>query len=385
MYFSALINANKLQDLNYNISNILILFGSFQGIILVLLLLLKEKFKRKSNIYLALLILAVSLSNFKICLIDIGTTEVYPGLKYLPIIWPFLIPVLLYFFVQYLTIPKYRPKPQTYLLFIPFAVNFVFQICLLVTYYFSNETLIRWDEIITGLNNIKEFSAIIFCLAILFVILKDLRKFESNLYNNYAELTGKSLKWLINLVIIILILWLLWAIPYLMIQIIGSKVSSLLYPLWIGMSIAIYWIGYSTISRDEIFEAPMSTKVIGETLKEKSDTSLAVDNHYERLLKMMNEDKLYTDPELNMNMLAEKMKLSNGYVSQIINQKEGKNFFEFINSFRVEEVKSKLKNSDFDHYSVLGIALESGFNSKSTFNAVFKKTTGKTPSSFRNN
>ncbi|MEL6256529.1 MAG: helix-turn-helix domain-containing protein [Bacteroidota bacterium] len=77
------------------------------------------------------------------------------------------------------------------------------------------------------------------------------------------------------------------------------------------------------------------------------------------------------------------MKLSNGYLSQIINQKEGKNFFDFINGYRVEEVKRNLADPNFDHFSILGIGLEAGFKSKSTFNAVFKKMTGHTPTAYK--
>ena len=77
------------------------------------------------------------------------------------------------------------------------------------------------------------------------------------------------------------------------------------------------------------------------------------------------------------------MDLSKGYLSQIINQKEGKNFFDFINHYRVEDVKEKLNDDAYSHFSILGVALEAGFKSKSTFNAVFKKMTGMTPSQFK--
>ena len=97
----------------------------------------------------------------------------------------------------------------------------------------------------------------------------------------------------------------------------------------------------------------------------------------------MEEEHLYRDATLDMEMLSGRLELSKGYVSQIINQKEGKNFFEFINHYRVNDVKSKIGNTKFKHLSLLGIALEAGFSSKSTFNAAFKKITGLTPSAFQ--
>ena len=63
--------------------------------------------------------------------------------------------------------------------------------------------------------------------------------------------------------------------------------------------------------------------------------------------------------------------------------KHFKNFFDFINSYRVESVKEMLLNKEFEHYTVLAIGLESGFNSKTSFNTVFKKMTGVTPSEYR--
>ena len=98
---------------------------------------------------------------------------------------------------------------------------------------------------------------------------------------------------------------------------------------------------------------------------------------------LMKEEKLFLDQELDLKSLADKLKLSSGYLSQIINKYEQKNFFDFINGYRVEEVKSKIPDPAYQHLSLLGIAFESGFKSKSTFNLAFKKHTGMTPSGFK--
>lgn len=77
------------------------------------------------------------------------------------------------------------------------------------------------------------------------------------------------------------------------------------------------------------------------------------------------------------------MNISTHHLSQAINQNLNTNFYKFVNAYRVEEVKKKLKNPEFEKYSILGIAFESGFNSKSTFNKIFKEETGMTPSEFK--
>ncbi|KQT20970.1 hypothetical protein ASG22_16265 [Chryseobacterium sp. Leaf405] len=104
----------------------------------------------------------------------------------------------------------------------------------------------------------------------------------------------------------------------------------------------------------------------------------------EKLLEYMLLEKPYLDEELSLVKLSSLLNVSTNQLSRVINQNLNTNFYQFVNSYRVEEVKQKLKNTAFNHYSILGIAFESGFNSKSTFNKIFKEETGMTPSQFKN-
>ena len=97
----------------------------------------------------------------------------------------------------------------------------------------------------------------------------------------------------------------------------------------------------------------------------------------------MEKEKPYLNADLSLPLLATKLQIPPHILSRLINEKFKLNFFDFINSYRVEEVKTKLNSSKFDSLSLLGIALESGFNSKSAFNRVFKKFTGLTPSEYK--
>ena len=102
-----------------------------------------------------------------------------------------------------------------------------------------------------------------------------------------------------------------------------------------------------------------------------------------RLLDYMPVEKPYLDEELSLLKLSLLLNISTNQLSQVINQNLNTSFYQFVNSYRVEEVKQKLTNREFDHYSILGIAFESGFNSKSTFNKIFKEETGMTPSQYK--
>lgn len=105
---------------------------------------------------------------------------------------------------------------------------------------------------------------------------------------------------------------------------------------------------------------------------------------YSRIQKLMIEDKEFKNPDLTLKFLCEQLKQSPQIVSMVINQKSGKNFNTYINKYRVEEAAKQLRDSKFGHYSISAIAMESGFNSISSFNTAFKKHTSLTPLAFRN-
>jgi|GEM_PF-905138 len=111
--------------------------------------------------------------------------------------------------------------------------------------------------------------------------------------------------------------------------------------------------------------------------KEKSEEYLNI------LLKYMQVKKIFTDPDLTLPSLAKQVGISRNHLSYIINEYLGNNFYDFINSYRVEEAKSILDNKDSDNINIIQIAYDSGFKSKSTFNKIFKNYTNMTPSEYK--
>ena len=98
---------------------------------------------------------------------------------------------------------------------------------------------------------------------------------------------------------------------------------------------------------------------------------------------LMEKEKLYKNPDLTLPKLAKKLGLSTNTLSQVLNGYCGQSFYNFVNAYRLEEVVSMMHDPKFDDKSVLELLLEAGFKSKSTFNPIFKKLTGKTPSEYR--
>lgn len=101
------------------------------------------------------------------------------------------------------------------------------------------------------------------------------------------------------------------------------------------------------------------------------------------LLQYMDEEKPYLDSNLTIYDIAKDLEISRHYVTQVINQKLNKNFYTFINEYRIKEFKNRLANPENGHIKIMALAFESGFNSKSSFNTIFKQLEQITPSEYR--
>ena len=102
-----------------------------------------------------------------------------------------------------------------------------------------------------------------------------------------------------------------------------------------------------------------------------------------RIISLMKNDKLYQEPQFTLQNLADKLQIPAYQVSQVINDSLKKNFYELVNGYRVEEAKRLLLDPKNKNFTILSMGFEAGFNSKTTFNTVFKKFTGFTPTEFR--
>ena len=367
--------------MNFSILNLIVILGSIQGFLLALVFLTNKQFNKKSNQFLAILIITLSMPNFLNAIKQTSLGEEYPVLDFLPLYFLFLIPFSLYYFIQYLIQPDYSFQKKEYLFLIPFGLQVLHQLLIFILYLIDSPYLSPDNSLLWFCSDLFEAGAMIATIVVLFIIIRKLNGYEASLFDTYANIESRSMRWLKNTMIASLILWVCWFVPFMSGY--GSKSQGLYYPLFLGLALVSYWLAYAMYSRRDIFE---NNEILSEEAKLQSpvqELSQKTDEHYQNLLSLIEEEKLFKNPDISMTLLAAKMKLSNGYLSQIINQKEGKNFFEFINAYRVEEVKRNLADPNFDHFSILGIGLEAGFKSKSTFNAVFKKMTGHTPTAYK--
>jgi AraC-like DNA-binding protein len=119
-------------------------------------------------------------------------------------------------------------------------------------------------------------------------------------------------------------------------------------------------------------------KYVRSGLKDKQ-----AEEYLEKLISVMETDKPYLNRNLSIQDLSHLTGISRHYITQVLNEKHGKNFFTFINEYRVKDVISRFNDPKNNHFTILAIAFDAGFNSKTTFNSIFKSLIGMTPSEYR--
>lgn len=133
----------------------------------------------------------------------------------------------------------------------------------------------------------------------------------------------------------------------------------------------------NTFEEDDLsdFEIPVKYQKSGLT------KDVAHDIH-EALIQVVDKEKIFKDAELTLSTLASHLEIHPNYLSQVINQVEEKNFYDYINLKRIEEFKKLVAQPDSQKYTLLALAYDCGFNSKTSFNRNFKKATGLSPSEY---
>ncbi len=145
---------------------------------------------------------------------------------------------------------------------------------------------------------------------------------------------------------------------------------------------SFYGIKQPVIFGDEVRitgnEQKDSEKYVKSGLKETQ-----AQKYLEKLIRFVEEDKPYLNRDLSIQDLSDMTDIPRHHITQVLNEKHKKNFFTFINEYRVKEVISRFSDPKNNYFTILAIAYDSGFNSKATFNSIFKSQTGLTPSEYR--
>ena len=218
-----------------------------------------------------------------------------------------------------------------------------------------------------------------------------LKKYEDDILTKFSYTEDISLEWLSRF------LWgmVIVGATFILFEVVAanffnfSSKEGMLLP-FITLLGLVFYLGIYGLRHKIIFFDEPEPVLENRQLPTSSDakyqysnlTSEKGEEYLAQLLQFMKTEKPYLQPKISIGELSEKADIPVHYLSQIINEKLNQNFFDFINSYRVEEFKQLLAMPDNQNYTLLSLAFEAGFNSKSSFNAIFKKITGLTPSGF---
>ncbi len=213
------------------------------------------------------------------------------------------------------------------------------------------------------------------CSGILYVIWSGvlLRRHTTNIHDRFSNLNKVNLRWLQIMTFGLGGIWLL---------VIFFRDDTLIFS---GVVVFVFLIGFFGVRQADIFtQGP----VISDDSEQKEKyqksglTEEASGKLHQRLIQLMTENALYKRSDLSISDLSSKLGVHPNYLSQIINQKEKKNFYDFVNTYRIEEFKQLIAQQKNQQFTLLSLANDCGFSSKTSFNRYFKKVTGLTPSEY---
>ena len=292
---------------------------------------------------------------------------------------PLLYGPLLWFYTRALTNINFSFKGKDYLHFGPFVIFLL----LIISPLFTGVDILISKHV--GYPLIK----LIITPFYLFSVLLILQNYRQQLKNAYSYTMKINLYWLSWITLGAVILWVIATLGFCFNTFSGSP-KTLLYDYYVlsFLGVFLFALAFVAFRRTDIFTQSMEDlspkKIDFESLEPPKEVKIEEHNpiELERLQKVMMEEKPYLDPLLSINKLAEVAKIPQYKISKMLNNSLNQNFYDFVNGYRIEEIKTRLKNGEAESFSILGIAMDSGFNSKASFNRVFKKMTGETPSTY---
>lgn len=391
--------------MTFAVLNMLLLISGIQGILFTIVVLSSNRFKERSNVYLSLLILTFSLNNLQYYLWSSGliTKELFYGIIYVP--YGYIDVVFFCFYIKTFLFPNKELQPKEKWLYFPFILAFA-----LILYFkigFAINLLSKNDyQLIENLEIFHDFFSLVFAITLLIVSYGFIKQFErQQAVDNEADTIKINLRWLKTLFSLMFLALILWLIAFLEEVIWDTNNNLYYYTFYVSISITIYILGhigvykvgvlrerkkirmFNTVRSMEVVTKPRRSQEIKikqkylEEVKPKSKDS--PNKHIIAFEQYVKEDKNYLNSNLSLDLVAEKIEINKSYLSRLINSELDVSFSCYVNQLRVEEMKTYINNPDFNNYTLTAMGLESGFNSKSSFNKAFKKHTGLSPSGYR--
>jgi len=366
--------------------NSIFLIGIVQAVFFALLIFNKKE-KSLADKVLGFWLLFIGLHLF----MAYGDTEqwhlTYP--HWLGLSWPFPIAEGPFFFLYVLALVR-NPSHLSWkdlLHFVPFVFAY------LISWEFYNlsgpEKLPYYQSLFEQPNlayRIINLLIYITSPAYALYVLWRVRLHEKNIQELFSYTEEIDLKWIRNLALGMMGIWVVVWFSSIAHSIEGYHGEGGIY-IFIAVTLFVFAIGYFGFKQTQIFVfSPNNLDKRSSTRESKYQKSglknLNSDKLLKRLMDFMETHKPYLQPKISLSELALLLDISPHHLSQLLNEQLEQNFFEFINQYRVNAFKTALAEPANSHLTLLAIAEDCGFNSKSSFNRIFKEMTSQTPSQY---
>ena len=367
---------------------ILSCIGFSQSIFAIIMLLTKRPMKIASIILCVLLMVFALTFGFDI----LQNYGILPSRRwFLSLSLRMLCAPLLFLYTKYITKDFNKFNPRDYLHAIP-SISLI--LVFLILRIQPDNTSISAELFYEKYELLRMIYGWIFISLVIYYVVSALRiviQFKKQIKDNYSFNSYKiSLDWLFVMIILFVLLILLIIISSVLYEqgMINAKVYIFRHILELIHVYALSIWGFhqkqliSVSTADLDVESEVDESSSGKYVKSglKSEDAKS---YVENLIKYMDDSKVWKDSELSIAKLASQTSISKHQLSEVLNEYLGKNFYVFVNEYRVEYAKQLLMNKEYSNWSIIAIAYECGFNSKTAFNIFFKKHTQQTPSEFK--
>lgn len=366
------------------IFNFLLVAGAIQGFVFNVGTFLSRRRIEPTVLFLNLFVFFLSLNNLQAWLQDKGFLDHGYYLSHLNIPWyVFVVPTYYAFLVHYLGVAKTR-YPYLKLTLAVFILE-----CLARGIVLEGIRQGRWESsLLDRYNIVEDLTTLAYSL---YLYAKAYRLLFAA-PGAFPQTKGlDNLRWLRRLMRIGALLLVCWGVAIFLNGLYtwaGPPYSY--YPLRLGTSLLIYWVGYQAFFRYVLLQdrlalrrlTPDGSVQVTWPAPQAPDPDRGLEE-FERLDAYVKQEKRYQDPLLSQEQLARDLNLGTSTVSRLVNGHAGKNFADYVNTYRIALARQMLAREDFSAYTITAIGLECGFNSKSTFYAAFKKMMDCTPTEYR--
>lgn len=365
--------------------NFFVLLGIAHGIICSAVILYREKPMLETKLLVAIIMVLCGLS-FKILLHTLGLWDL-AALRYFPMAIDLLLQPLLFLYVCSLTTKNFRLDRRQMLHLLPPTLFLVHAIAVYLNVYGFAD--LQQKDIIAQnwhYNLVKKIEDLLSVLSAFYygaLCLWRINKYRDWLEGATSDSRYPTLQWLRNLLVATLIFGAALGINILLDHSLsGRPWFARWQAMYLYITFLIYYLGmkgFIVINEHHVEQQNIQSTTVEKQGKFEDHV---LDDAQAVILDAMENRRLFLDSELTLQKMAIALSLSPALISTTINKRFGKSFRSLVNEYRVTEVKLRLIDLNYSHLSMLGIALECGFNSEASFYRLFKEMTGSSPREF---